>query len=190
MGKAIPDTEILVVNEDGQRCKPGEVGELVHRGPTVSLGYWGQPELTARVLRPHPFLPPELGSDEQVCYSGDLVTMDEDGFLYFVGRRDTLIKSSGFRISPTEVEEALFQCGKLREAAVIGVPDEVLGQSIKAFVVLADGEALEPEELMELCATRVPHYMVPKAIEIVEALPKTTSGKVDYPALRRRESLA
>src|SRR5262249_27908031 len=131
MGKAIPDTEILVVNDDGRPCKPGEVGELVHRGPTVSMGYWGQPEATARVLRPHPFLPAELGSNEIVCYSGDLVTLDENGFLYFVGRRDALIKSSGFRVSPTEVEEALFQSGKVREAGVIGVPDPVLGQSIK-----------------------------------------------------------
>src|SRR5262245_18969429 len=190
MGKAIPNTEILVVNEEGKRCKPGEVGELVHRGPTVSLGYWGQPELTARVLRPHPFLPPELGGEEKVCYSGDLVTLDEDGFLYFVGRRDALIKSSGFRISPTEVEEALFQSGQLREAGVIGVPDPVLGQSIKALVVPADGRSVSPEELIEFCATRLPPYMVPRAIEVVEELPKTTSGKVDYPALRRREGLA
>src|SRR5258705_5867495 len=164
MGRAIPDTEILLVNEEGTLCKPGEVGELVHRGPTVSLGYWGQPELTAKVLRPHPFLPPELASDEKVCYSGDLVTMDEDGFLYFVGRRDTLIKSSGFRISPTEVEEVLFQSGRLREAAVIGVPDEVLGQAIKAFVVAADGQSPTAEELLEFCATKMPSYMVPKAI--------------------------
>jgi acyl-CoA ligase (AMP-forming) (exosortase A-associated) len=189
IGKAIPNTEILVVNEDGRLCKPQEVGELVHRGPTVSMGYWGQPELTARVLRPHPFLPRELGSDEKVCYSGDLVTMDEDGFLYFVGRRDTLMKSSGFRISPTEVEEVLFQSGKLREAAVIGVPDTVLGQSIKAFVVPADGEILKPDELIEFCATHLPYYMVPKAVEVLDVLPKTSSGKMDYPALRRREGI-
>jgi acyl-CoA ligase (AMP-forming) (exosortase A-associated) len=190
MGRAIPNTEILVVNEEGNLCKPGEVGELVHRGPTVSLGYWGQPELTDRVLRPHPFLPPEIRSDEKVCYSGDLVTMDEDGFLYFVGRRDTLIKSSGFRISPTEVEEILFQSGKLREAAVIGVPDDLLGQSIKALVVPADGQKPTAEELMEFCVTRMPNYMVPKAIEIVTALPKTPSGKVDYPTIRREQGLA
>jgi acyl-CoA ligase (AMP-forming) (exosortase A-associated) len=190
MGRAIPNTEILVVGEDGTPCKPGEVGELVHRGPTVSMGYWGQPELTAKVLRPHPFLPPELGSDEKVCYSGDLVTMDEDGFLYFVGRRDTLIKSSGFRISPTEVEEVLFQSGRLREVAVIGIPDAVLGQSIKAFVVPADGQSPTPEDLLEFCATRMPHYMVPKAIEVVEALPKTGSGKIDYPAIRRTHGVS
>ena len=95
MGKAIPNTEILVVNEKGERCAPGEVGELVHRGPTVSMGYWGQPEFTAKVLRPHPINPAELGDSEKVCYSGDLVKMDEEGFLYFVGRRDNMIKCSG-----------------------------------------------------------------------------------------------
>jgi len=190
MGKAIPDTEILVVNEHGRPCRPGEIGELVHRGPTVSLGYWGRPDLTAEVLRPHPFLPPELASEEKVCYSGDLVRMDEDGFLYFVGRRDAMIKSSGFRISATEVEEALYQSGLLKGAAVIGRPDEVLGQSIKAFVVARDGEQVRPDELTAYCASRLPRYMVPAAVEVVDDLPKTTSGKVDYPALRRREGLA
>lgn len=189
MGKAIPDTEILVVNEHGHPCKPGEVGELVHRGPTVSMGYWGQPELTAKVLRPHPYLPKELGDQERVCYSGDLVTMDEEGFLYFVGRRDTMIKSSGFRISPTEVEEALFSSGKLVGAAVIGIPDEVLGQAIKAFVVLKSGDPVTSQDLLAHCGEKLPRYMVPKTIEVVEELPKTSSGKVDYPALRRREGL-
>jgi acyl-CoA ligase (AMP-forming) (exosortase A-associated) len=187
IGKAIPDTEILVIDEQGQLCKPGEVGELVHRGPTVSMGYWGQPELTARVLRPNPLLPAELGDVEKVCYSGDLVRMDEDGFLYFVGRRDNLIKSSGYRVSPTEVEEVLFQTGRLREAAIIGIPDDVLGQAIKAFVVPREGEVVEAAELLEFCAERLPRYMVPKVVEICPPLPKTASGKVDYPALRRRE---
>ena len=190
MGKAIPNTEILVVDEHGKLCKPGEVGELVHRGPTVSMGYWGQPELTAKALRPHPTLPLELGGEEKVCYSGDLVKMDEDGFLYFVGRRDTMIKSSGFRISPTEVEEALFSFGKLRGVAVIGVPDPVLGQSIKAFAVVKEGIEVEPEALVAHCSERLPRFMVPKCVELVPELPKTTSGKVDYPALRRREGLA
>jgi acyl-CoA ligase (AMP-forming) (exosortase A-associated) len=189
MGKAIPDTEILVLNEHGGLCKPGEVGELVHRGPTVSLGYWNRPEDTARALRPNPTLPPEMGDCEKVCYSGDLVKMDDDGFLYFIGRRDTMIKCSGFRISPTEVEEVLFQTGKLRGAAVIGVPDEMLGQSIKAFVVARDGESLDVTTLLEICGAKMPRYMVPKAVEILSELPKTSSGKVDYPALRRREGL-
>jgi len=189
MGRAIPDTEILIINEHGQLCMPGEIGELVHRGPTVSLGYWGRPADTGKVLRPNPMLPPELGDCERVCYSGDLVRMDEERYIYYVGRRDTMIKSSGFRISPTEVEEVLFQSGGLRQAAVIGIPDEVLGQTIKAFVVLRDGKALSPDELIAYCAEKMPRYMVPRAVEILNELPKTTSGKVDYPALRRREGL-
>jgi acyl-CoA synthetase (AMP-forming)/AMP-acid ligase II len=184
MGKAIPNTEILVVNEKGERCPPGVIGELVHRGPTVSMGYWGQPELTARVLKPHPFLPAELGDREKVCYSGDLVTIDEDGFLYFVGRRDNMIKCSGYRVSPTEVEEVLFQSGKLREAGVIGIPDPVLGQAIKAYVVAREGESVTPDELLVHCVEKLPRYMVPKDIELVRNLPKTSSGKVDYPSLR------
>jgi acyl-CoA ligase (AMP-forming) (exosortase A-associated) len=190
IGKAIPNTEILVINDQGQPCKPGEIGELVHRGPTVSMGYWGQPELTARVLRPHPFLPAELGDGEKVCYSGDLMWMDEEGFLYFVGRRDNMIKSSGFRISPTEVEEALFQSGRVREVAVIGIPDDMLGQSIKAFVVPAEGVALDVESLLAFCSEKLPRYMVPKVVEVLDVLPKTSSGKVDYPALRDREGVA
>jgi acyl-CoA ligase (AMP-forming) (exosortase A-associated) len=192
MGKAIPDTEIIVLNEQGQRCKPGEVGELVHRGPTVSMGYWGRPEDTNRALRPNPLLPPELGDCEKVCYSGDLVKMDEDCFLYFIGRRDAMIKSSGFRISPTEVEEVIFQSGRAQLAAVIGVPDEMLGQAIKAFVVPRNGShgaVPDAEALIAFCAEKLPRYMVPKTVEFIDEMPKTSSGKVDYPALRRREGL-
>jgi acyl-CoA ligase (AMP-forming) (exosortase A-associated) len=189
MGKAIPNTEILVVNDQGQPCKPGEVGELVHRGPTVSMGYWGKPELTDKVLRPHPFAMGELGNSERVCYSGDLVKIDDDGYLYFVGRRDNMLKSSGFRISPTEVEEVLFQSGMVREAAVIGIPDGALGHVIKAYVALKDGISVNVGDLLVFCAAKMPRYMVPKAVEIMDALPKTTSGKVDYPALRRHEGV-
>lgn len=189
MGKAIPNTEIMVVNEHGQRCKPGEVGELVHRGPTVSMGYWGRPEDTSKALRPNPLRVAQLSDFEKVCYSGDLVRMDEEGFLYFMGRRDAMIKSSGFRISPTEVEEVLFRTGKIRGAAVIGIPDEILGQTIKAFVVPSDGEPLDTSELLEYCGENMPRYMVPKSLEILNELPKTSSGKVDYPALRTREGL-
>ena len=189
MGKAIPNTEILVINERGELCKPGEVGELVHRGPTVSLGYWANPEATNRVLRPNPLLPAAIGSEEKVCYSGDLVRADEDGFLYYVGRQDTMIKSSGFRISPTEVEEVVFQSGRARHAAAIGVPDDLLGQAIKVFVVPRDGEAWDGAALQEFCAERMPRYMIPKYFEVLDELPKTSSGKVDYPSLRRREGL-
>jgi acyl-CoA synthetase (AMP-forming)/AMP-acid ligase II len=187
MGKAIPDTEILVLNERGGLCEPGEVGELVHRGPTVSMGYWGKPDATNQVLRPNPLLPTEVGDVERVCYSGDLVRLDEDGYLYYIGRRDAMIKSSGFRISPTEVEEVVFQSGKVRHAAAIGIPDELLGQAIKIFVVPRDGERIDEGELMDYCAEKMPRYMVPKSIAVLNEIPKTSSGKVDYPALRHSE---
>ncbi len=190
MGKAIPDTEILVLDEHERPCAPGEIGELVHRGPTVSMGYWGQPELTAQVLRPNPLAPPGTGQDEKVCYSGDLVRRDEEGFLYFVGRRDNQIKSSGFRISPTEVEQALCQAGPLRDAAVIGVADDMLGQRIKAFVVPRENAQVDAETLLAGVASLLPRHMLPHALEILDDLPKTPSGKIDYPALRRREAEA
>jgi acyl-CoA ligase (AMP-forming) (exosortase A-associated) len=189
MGKAIPDTEILVLNEQGRLCKPGEVGELVHRGPTVCLGYWGNPEATNRVLKRNPLLPPEIGDAEKVCYSGDLVKTDEDGFFYYVGRRDAMIKSSGFRISPTEIEEVIFQSGKARHAAAIGIPDDLLGQAVKVFVVPSSAEALDKDSLFDFCLEKMPRYMVPKFIEVMDDLPTTSSGKVDYPSLRRREGL-
>jgi acyl-coenzyme A synthetase/AMP-(fatty) acid ligase len=113
--------------------------------------------------------------------------MDEEGFLYYVGRRDTTIKSSGYRISPTEVEEVLYASGRIRSAAVIGVPDEVLGQAIKAFVVPYDGEEIHVEDLLSFCAEKMPRYMIPREVELLSDLPKTSSGKIDYPALRRRK---
>jgi acyl-CoA ligase (AMP-forming) (exosortase A-associated) len=186
IGKPIPNTEIWVVNDSGSLCAPGEVGELVHRGPTVGLGYWGQPELTRQIFRPNPYADRELQSDEKVCYSGDLVKMDEEGYLYFVGRRDTMIKSSGYRISPTEVEQILLQTGKIRQAAVIGVPDDMLGQHIKAFVEPESEEASNAESLIRFCAEKLPRYMVPKTIVFVDDLPKTSTGKVDYTSLRKR----
>ncbi len=182
IGKAIPHTEIQILNEDGNPCAPGEIGELVHRGPTVALGYWGKPELTNEVFRPHP-------SGEKVCYSGDLVKSDDEGFIYYVGRRDALIKSSGFRISPTEIEEILCRNAGVRSAAVIGIPDELLGQRIKAFVVRNDSDdRCVAEALIGFCAERLPRYMVPQTIEFLDDLPATASGKVDYAALRFHET--
>ena len=186
MGKAIPDTEIYVVNEHGETCRPGEPGELVHRGPTVSLGYWGQPEVTAKVLRPNPLALPQIGDAERVCYSGDIVKMDDDGFLYFIGRRDATIKCSGHRISPTEVEEILIGTRRVREAAAIGVPDELMGQAVLAVVVAPDDQPVDIAALLAECALKMPRYMIPRRVEIVQSLPKTAHGKIDYPSLRRR----
>jgi acyl-CoA synthetase (AMP-forming)/AMP-acid ligase II len=185
IGKAIPETEVLLVDDHGNPCRPGETGMLVHDGPTVFLGYWGREEDTRAVLRPHPFRPEE---GRLVCYSGDRATMDEDGFLYFGGRDDAMIKSSGYRISPTEVESVLLEAGAVREAAVIGVAHPVLGQSIKAIVSLRDGTSVGVDDLLAFCAERMPRYMVPAAVEIVAALPRTVLGKIDYPLLRREHS--
>ena len=184
MGKAIPETEVFVLSADGKPCAPGETGILVHRGPTVSLGYWNRPEETERVLRPNPLVGPHEGAD-LVCWSGDLARRDEEGFLYFVGRGDAMIKCSGYRISPSEVEEILMQAGDLSQAAVIGLPDENTGQRVHGVVVAAGGRQPEQATLLELCARELPAYMVPRSLEFVDELPRSPNGKVDYKRLQR-----
>ncbi len=177
MGRAIPETEIHVLDERGRECAPGQVGELVHRGPTVALGYWRDPEATAAVFRESPFAPP--GSGERVVFSGDLVRRDEDGFLYFAGRRDQLIKCQGFRVSPDEVEETLHASGLVAEVVVQGVPDEVMGQAIVAHVVPRQPAAFTEELLLEYCRREMPRHMIPRTVRVHAALPRTASGKID-----------
>lgn len=181
IGKAIPECEVFPVTPDGRRAKPGEPGILVHRGPTVSLGYWRRPEDTARVLKPNPLRRPHEGADV-VCYSGDLVVEDEEGYLYFVGRQDAMIKSAGYRISPTEVEDVLMSTGAFRQVAVIGIPDEWVGQKVCAVVVALAG-GVDTSSVLKQVSAKLPGYMVPARIDVVEALPQTPNGKVDYKAL-------
>jgi acyl-CoA synthetase (AMP-forming)/AMP-acid ligase II len=182
MGKAIPETEILVIDEHGRECGPNQVGELVHAGPTVALGYWNRPpEVTAAVYRVHPLRPE---SPERVVYSGDLVKKDDDGFLTFVGRRDQQIKSHGFRISPEEVEEILQASGIVAEVVVHGVPDEVAGAAIVAHVVPRMPDTFTRDALLEYCQDVMPRYMVPRQIEVHPSLQRTSSGKVDRAAVR------
>lgn len=181
IGRAIPETEIFAVDAEGRRTRPGEPGVLVHRGPTVSLGYWNRPADTAEVLKPHPFIPQAEGG-ETVCYSGDLVYEDEDGFFHFVGRRDAMIKSAGYRISPTEVEEVLMATGAFAQVAVIGLPDPFAGQKVHAVGVAKDGDAAA-DDVLQAVAQQLPPYMVPRVVEWVEALPVTPNGKVDYRGL-------
>ncbi len=187
IGKAIPECEVFAVKPDGQRARPGEPGILVHRGPTVSLGYWNRPEDTAAVLRPNPFRPAELGG-EIVCYSGDLVVEDEDGFFSFVGRADAMIKSSGYRISPTEVEEVLMATGAFRQVAVIGLPDPLAGQKVHAVAVPLNGATPAVHDILKTVSGQLPAFMVPRMIELVDALPTTPNGKLDYPLLARQRS--
>jgi amino acid adenylation domain-containing protein len=179
MGKAIPETEILVIDE-GKECGPGQAGELVHAGPTVALGYWNRPQETAAAYRPHPLRP---DSAERVVYSGDLVRRDEEGFLYFVGRRDQQIKSHGFRISPEDVEETLQASGLVAEVVVRGVPDELAGTAIVAHVVPRAPDTFTPEALAAYCEKVMPRYMLPKKIEVHASFPRTSSGKLDRKAV-------
>lgn len=181
IGKAIPECEVFPLTTEGKRAKRGEPGILVHRGPTVSLGYWRRPEDTARVLRHNPLRDHHEGS-EIVCWSGDLVYEDEEGYLYFVGRQDAMIKSAGYRISPTEVEDALMSTGHFRQVAAIGLPDEWLGQRLVALAV-ALSESADVEAAIKEVAANLPPHMVPSRIEIVSHLPMTPNGKVDYKLL-------
>lgn len=184
IGRAIPNTDIWVVNAEGQECAPGEVGELIHRGPTVALGYWGDEEKTRSVYRPNPFAPPELQSSDQVVYSGDLITRDEEGFLYYIGRRDELIKTQGYRVSPQEVEEIIYENPSIHEAVVFGEADGAHGQSITALVSLKDGTSCGEDQVREHFTQIAPNYMVPKKIHILSELPKTSTGKFDRSILK------
>jgi acyl-CoA ligase (AMP-forming) (exosortase A-associated) len=177
IGRAIPETDIYVLDENGRECPPGAVGELVHRGPTVALGYWRDPDATARVFRDHACGPDR--SVERVVFSGDLVRRDEHGYLYFCGRRDQLIKCQGYRVSPDEVEEAIFASGLVAEVAVQSVPDPVSGQAIVAHVVPRTDGTFSEQELLGYCRREMPSYMVPRAVHTHASLPRTSSGKLD-----------
>lgn len=180
MGRAIPETTLYVLGEDGRPCGPGETGELVHAGPTVALGYWRNPEATAAVFRVDP-VDPE--AERPVVYSGDLVQLDDDGFLVFVGRRDQLLKCSGFRVSPEEVEEIVLQSDLAREVVACGEPDPVAGTVIVLHVVPASAEGFQEDALRDFCRREMPSYMIPKRIDVHESLPRTSSGKLDRKSL-------
>ena len=181
IGKAIPDTEILVIDKDGKECAPGEVGELVHRGPTVAMCYWGKEGATNKAYRPNPLAPPELLDTERVVYSGDMVRKDEEGYLYFIGRDDAMIKSQGYRLSPEEVENLLIGSGLVHEACAFGVEDPDVGQLVMAVVSLKDGAADEGavDKIREHVIKNGPPYMVPKEIFVQDELPKSGTGKID-----------
>jgi amino acid adenylation domain-containing protein len=183
IGRAIPGAEIMVLREDLTACHPGEVGQLVHRGPTVALGYWADREATERVFRPNPLRPHGAPDAERVVFSGDLVSRDEDGDLTFVGREDALIKVLGYRVSPDEVVEALQSSGEVLEAVVTSEPDELMGARVVAHVVLKDAGRIA--ELEEYCQRELPRYMRPARFDVRAELPRTHSGKFDLVAVAR-----
>lgn len=180
IGKAIPNAEILVLRPDGTRCDPGEHGELVHRGPLVALGYWGDHARTAERFRPLPG-PSGLTRPEIAVWSGDRAYHDDEGFLFFVGRTDDMIKTSGYRVSPTEIEEVAYASGLVEEAVALGVPDDRLGQQI-ALVVAPPCDAVV---LRKTLAQELPAYMQPAEIMVLDRLPRSVNGKFDRVELRR-----
>ncbi len=187
IGKAIPNVEILILNEENKICKPGEIGELVHRGALVSLGYWNNEEKTTERFRLNPLQNKFIKIPEIVVFSGDLVKSDEEGYIYFVGRKDNMIKTSGFRVSPTEVEEVFYTTDKVHDVVAFGIPDYEKGEAIKVILTLKNEDSIGADDLLKLVSKIMPVYMVPKAIEIRKSLPRTSNGKIDRSNLIKEE---
>jgi len=183
IGKAIPNAEILVVRPDGQLCDADEPGELVHRGALVAMGYWNDAERTSERYKPAPGQPSGISIPEIAVWSGDIVRRDAQGFLYFVGRRDEMIKTSGYRVSPTEVEEVVYSTGLIGAAAAIGVSHSRLGQAIVIVATPPVGGRLDGEALLSECRRAMPQYMVPARIIERADLPRNPNGKIDRKAL-------
>ena len=180
IGKAIPNAEILVVREDGTPCAPGEEGELVHRGIHVALGYWNDPEKTAERYKPAPGQLAGLPITEWAVWSGDTVKMDDEGFMYFVGRRDEMIKTSGYRVSPTEVEEVVYATQTATEVAAVGIHHPVLGQAVVLVVYGPKHDETLEAKIMLACKQQLPAFMLPaKIIVKAEPLPRNPNGKID-----------
>lgn len=177
VGKAIPGTETLLLDDNGQPVAAGQPGKLYVRGPHVMLGYWQQPQKTAKMLRPGPT------PGERMLCTQDVFTADEDGCLYFVGRSDNIIKSRGEKVSPVEVEAVLYRLPGVRDAAVLGVPDPILGQAIVAIVSLNEGCLLDINQIRKLCAGQLENHMVPSHILLLPDMPKCANGKIDHKAL-------
>jgi len=180
MGKPIPNAEVLVLRPDGTACEPGEPGELVHRGALVSMGYWNDPQRTAERFKTLPLTHDGLPIPEIAVWSGDIVRTDEEGFLYFIGRNDDMIKTSGYRVSPTEVEEVIYALHLAAEAAAIGVPHPTLGQAIVVVVHPGEASCFDQEAMLAACRQQLPTYMVPgKVVQWNGSLPRNPNGKID-----------
>ena len=174
VGVPIPGVRIEVRLEDGSAAPAGDVGEIWAQGPNVMLGYWRNPQATADVLR------------DGWLKTGDMGRLDEEGFLYIVGRRSDMIKSGAHRIHPQDIEDVIAELPAVQESAVIGVEDELLGQTIKAFVVLNGAAQVTPMQVQAHCSQRLASYKVPKSVEIVATLPRTQTGKIRRTELQQR----
>jgi len=183
IGKAIPNAEILVLRADGTPCERGEEGELVHRGALVAQGYWNDPQRTAERFRPLPGQA-DWRAPELAVFSGDTVVTDDEGFLYFVGRKDDMIKTSGYRVSPTEIEEVAYSSGLVRDAVAIGVPDDRLGERVVLVVAPARGSGLDADALSHFMRKELPLFMVPSTVHELDELPRSANGKFDRNQLK------
>jgi acyl-CoA synthetase (AMP-forming)/AMP-acid ligase II len=179
VGRAIPGTEAFVLDDDGRRVEPGEVGTLYVRGPHVMPAYWNAAEQTAHMIKIG-----DYPGDRLLC-THDLFTVDADGDLFFVSRSDEIIKTRGEKVSPVHVENVLFSVDGIKEAAVVGIPDDLLGQAIRAYIVPDEGATVDEAAVLRICRERLESFAVPHEVRVIEELPKTPSGKV-----RRRSLLA
>ncbi len=177
IGKAIPNAEILVVRQDGSECDPGEPGELVHRGSLVAMGYWNDATKTAERFKPSPNKPKGIPLQEIAVWSGDHVRKDEEGYLYFISRLDEMIKTSGYRVSPSEVEEVVYNIPGIKEAAALGLPHPVLGQAI--LLVAHGDETITSDAISTHCKKELPNFMVPQKVILVTHMPHNQNGKID-----------
>jgi len=185
IGKACANTEVFAVTSDGRRVsQPGEIGELYVRGPSLMRGYWGQPAKTSEALVRNPF---RAESDELVYRTGDLVTLEPEGNYVYLGRRDSMVKIRGYRVELGEVEAALYRHPAIREAAVLPVPDELLGSRLRAVITADSAGNLTRENVLDHCRQWLPGYMVPDIVEFREALPRTSTGKVDRAGLSQEQ---
>ncbi|WP_163834585.1 acyl-CoA ligase (AMP-forming), exosortase A system-associated [Spartinivicinus ruber] len=183
MGKAIPNTELLVINEAGEICEANEPGELVHRGSLVALGYWNDQTRTKERFKPAPNPVNGIPTPELAVWSGDLVKKDEEGFLYFIGRNDDMIKTSGYRVSPTEVEEVVYASNLVAEVAALGIPHLQLGQAIVLAVTAKPETSIDETAIINLCKQKLPNFMIPQKIVSYQTLPRNPNGKIDRKAL-------
>jgi long-chain acyl-CoA synthetase len=178
VGKAIPNCEVHIVDESGREVRPGESGELVVRGSNVMLGYWNAPEQTELTFRRNGL------AGERLLYSGDLFKKDDEGFLFFIGRKDDMLKIKGERVSPREIENLLCSMDGIEEAAVIGISDELFGHAVKAFVVTAPGVSIRERDILKFCSDKIEKIKIPKQVEFITNLPKLANGKINKNLLK------
>jgi acyl-CoA synthetase (AMP-forming)/AMP-acid ligase II len=184
IGKAIPNAEVLVLRGDGTPCAVDEPGELVHRGSLVAMGYWNDVEATKQRFRPIPNRIDAIPGEELAVWSGDIVKMDSEGYLYFLRRDDDLIKTMGYRVSPHEIEEIFYRTGLVSEVVALGIPHSAIGQSIIVVVMLKSGTEVTEKQLLDQCKQRLANYMMPAELIFRTTLPTNPNGKVDRKKLK------